>query len=273
MRAIVPAMLLALALTGCSGHSSQPQASAPRVVHSPTPTVSAPPRPAPKPTPPPAANACYRLSFDQALAPTTSAPTVSCSRLHTAATFFVGAYPQKLPVDGKQVHQLEAKVCPRRFARYVGGSVDARRLSMLRAVWFTPTVRQASHGAHWFQCAAIALRGDQTLAFLRGPLHGAILRPAVRAQYSLCGTAEPGTTAFQQRICAAPHSWRALSIVDFNPGPYPGVAQARSAGQQTCQDAGRAAASNPLSYQWSYQWPTRAQWRAGQTYGVCWAPS
>ena len=52
---------------------------------------------------------------------------------------------------------------------------------MLRAVWFTPTVAQAAKGAHWFECAAIALRGDQHLALLRGPLQG-VLGPTRRTR-------------------------------------------------------------------------------------------
>jgi len=84
---------------------------------------------------------------------------------------------------------------------------------------------------------------------------------------------ETPTAGFEQRICSAPHSWKALRTVGFRPGHYPGVAKVRGAGQQVCKDAGHAVASDPLSYRWSYQWPTLVQWRGGQTYGVCWAPS
>ena len=128
-------------------------------------------------------------------------------------------------------------------------------------------------GAHWFECAAIALRGDQTLALLSGPVQGVLTHPVSRDHYALCGTAEPGTAGFEQRICAAPHSWQALRTVVFTAGRYPGEAHVRSAGQAPCKDAGRAVASDPLDYQWSYQWPDLQQWKAGQTYGVCWAPS
>jgi hypothetical protein len=171
------------------------------------------------------------------------------------------------------VHRLESTVCPRRFAVFVGGTVDARRLSMLRTVWFAPTIRQAAKGGHWFECVAIALRDDQHLAVLRGPVKGALADPGRRDHYAVCGTADPGSAAFEQRICSSPHSWKALRTVDFPAGKYPGVARVRSAGQGPCRDAGRAVASDPLNYQWSYQWPTLRQWRTGQTYGVCWAPS
>jgi hypothetical protein len=207
------------------------------------------------------------------LAPTSDKKTAPCSGIHTAVTYYVGSYDKSLPVDGKAVHDLESAVCPRRFAAYVGGTVEDRRLTMLRPVWFTPTVEQAARGAHWFECVAIALRDEQHLALVQGPVEGALGRSDARDHYALCGTAEPGTAGFEQRICAAPHSWKALRTVDFAPGPYPGEERVRSAGQQPCQDAGADASSDPLSYRWSYQWPTLEQWRNGQTYGVCWAPS
>jgi hypothetical protein len=266
------AVASALLLTACSGSgSSEPQAVNTPVVHSPTPTPTE--TIPPKPSPPPPAHACYRLGYDEALAPTSDKKPAPCSGIHTAVTFFVGTYDKLLAVDGKAVHHLESTVCPRRFAAFVGGTVEDRRLSMLRTVWFTPTVEQAARGAHWFECVAIALRGDQNLARLPGPLPGVLGRTDGRAHYALCGTAQPGTDGFQQRICSAPHSWRALRTVPFRPGRYPGEDAVRSAGQQPCRDAGHAAASDPLNYKWSYQWPTLDQWRSGQTYGVCWAPS
>jgi hypothetical protein len=266
------AVAAVLLLSGCGGsNGSDGHAAQTPVVHSPTatPTETIPP----KPPPPPPANACYRLGYGEVLAPTSDKRPAPCSGVHTAVTFFVGSYRKALPVDGKGVHRLVSTTCPRRFAAFVGGTLDQRRLSMLRTVWFTPTVQQAARGAHWFECVAIALRGDQNLALLRGPLHGALDDAQRRAHYALCGTAEPGTPGFEQRICAAPHSWQALRTVDFAPGRYPGEDHVRSAGQQPCQDAGKAASGDPLNYRWSYQWPSLKQWRAGQTYGVCWAPS
>ena len=271
--AIGVAVALLLAACSTSGGSS-PEAADTPVVHSSTPTPTAthsPSRP-PKPPPPPRAGSCYRLGYAEVLAPTSDKKTAPCSGIHTAVTYYVGSYDKSLPVDGRAVHRLESTVCPRRFATYVGGTVEDRRLSMLRAVWFTPTVEQAARGAHWFRCVAIALQGDRRLALLRGPLLHALATSSVRDHYALCGTAEPGSVGFAQRICAAPHSWKALRTVPFAPGHYPGVDQVRSAGQQPCQDAGRAAASDPLNYRWSYTWPTLQQWRAGQTYGLCWAP-
>ena len=232
---------LAILLAACSSSSSsEPGAAETPLLHSPTPTPTE--TIPPKPPPPPPPRACYRLGYDAVLAPTVDQRPSPCERLHTAVTFFVGSYDKTQPVDGDAVHRLESSDVPPQFAEFVGGTLDDRRLSMLRTVWFTPTVAQAAKGAHWFECVAIALRGDQTLAFLRLPVLGALDRSVSRDHYALCGTAEPGDAGFEQRICASPHSWQALRTIAFTPGKYPGQDHVRSAGQQACQDAGRAVA-------------------------------
>jgi hypothetical protein len=267
---LAAAVTLALGACSDSGGSSADSGRTP-VLQSPTPTPTEtiPPTP-PKP---PRAHTCYRLGYDDALAPTRTRKPDPCTGPHTAVTFFVGQYDKSLPVDGDQVHRLESSACQRRFAAFVGGTPEVRRLSMFRTVWFTPTVEQAARGGHWFECVAIALRDDEDLALIQGPVEGVLDRTDGRDHYGLCGTAEPGSAGFEQRICAAPHSWDALRTVPFEPGPYPGVDHVRSAGDQPCKDAGADAASDPLNYRWSYQWPTLEQWRDGRTYGVCWAPS
>lgn len=272
MKGAVAAVLATLVLAGCSSSTSSSPATGPTQVLTPSSPTSSASRP-PKPDPPPPGRACYRLGYADALAPTSDKTPVPCASLHTAVSFYVGSYDRSLPVDGPRVHQLVSTQCPRRFATFAGGTLADRRLSLLRTVWFTPTVEQADLGAHWFSCVAIALRDDQHLALLRTRVEGALDTAAGRASFGLCGTAQPGTSGFAQRICAAPHAWKALQTVPFAPGRYPGTSKVREAGQTVCKDAGRAVASDPLNYRWSYQWPTLAQWKAGQTYGVCWAPS
>ncbi len=272
---LIGIVVSALALTACSGSGSSAPAAdpTPSLTSSPPSSTTPTPTPTPQPDPPPPAHACYRLGYDAALAPTNHLEPVRCSGTHSAITFFVGHFAKGLPVDGPQVHQTESRVCPRRFASFVGGSLEDRRLSLLRTVWFSPTVEQAALGARWFQCVAIALRGDQHLALLDVPVRGALDTDAGRGHYGLCATDQPGAPDFEQRICSRPHSWRSLRTVGFGPGRYPGIDTVKAAGQTPCQDAARAVATDPLNYQWSYTWPTKAQWKAGQTYGVCWAPA
>ncbi|WP_395657802.1 septum formation family protein [Nocardioides sp.] len=272
------AALAALVLTGCSG-SDEPS-SAPSPSGSPTSPSTSPASPtsAPATVPPaPLERACYALSYDEAVAPTTSEDRVSCKQPHTAVTYAVGAVDalvdgHLLAVDSDRVQAQVASTCPGRFADFVGGTVDDRRLSMLRPVWFTPTVEESDAGATWYRCDAVALATDGKLAPLAGPVEGVLDTEEGQDRYGMCGTAQPGTQDFQRVVCSQEHSWRAIAVVPFPAGDYPGEAKVKEAGQSPCQDAGAAAAADSLDYEWGYEWPTAEQWRDGQTFGRCWAP-
>jgi Septum formation len=271
---VLVAGLVAGLLAGCSGAEDDPQQPA-----SPTEsTSSAAPTPKPARTVPrPDVGACYRLEYDEAVAPTSKKKPVDCADEHTASTFHVDtidaiADGHLLAVDSRQVQDDVAAECPSRFSRFVGGTLQAQRLTMLRAVWFTPTVPQSERGADWFRCDVIALAGDQTLAPLTGKLAGVLRTPEGRTRYGICGTAEPDAEDFERVICSAPHSWRAISTFTFDSPTYPGEQRVQDVGESTCEEAGRGAADDALNFRWGYEWPTQKQWDAGQTYGLCWAP-
>lgn len=268
MRALILLVLL-LALSACGGSESPDTApsspDASPTSASPTPTPSATPTPTPEPPRPPRTGSCHRLGYDAVLSPTDESDPVPCSSQHTTATFSVG--------DVRRVQQRVATVCPQRFAAFVGGTPEDRQLSMLRPVWFTPTAEEQAAGASWFRCDVVATARDSQLALLTGPLAGILDRPEEAARYGLCGTAAPGSKDFERVICVRQHSWRAVATVPLEPGAYPGVEAARSAGDTQCEDVGADAADGALDYQWGYEWPTAAQWKAGQTYGICWVPA
>ena len=74
--------------------------------------------------------------------------------------------------------------------------------------------------------------------------------------------------------CALDHSWRAISTIPLAGGrTYPGAARVRRAGDSTCADQVRADAGLVLEFRYGWEWPTRAQWNAGQHYGYCWSPA
>lgn len=279
MRGLVAAgLLLCLPLAGCTGGGSTDAGSTPTA--SPTtgsttgsttgpPTATAAPRPADRD--------CYRLDIDTAVAPTTEAPPVDCGSRHTSMTYAVGTLDAQvgghlLAVDSDRVQAQVARSCPQRLAHFLGGEPADLQLSMLRAVWFTPTVEESDSGADWYRCDVIAVASDGELASLTGRLRGVLGTPDGRNRYGMCGTAQPGAADFTRVICSRPHSWRAISTVSIPGRKYPGEQAARAAGQQPCQDAGRDAASDALNFRWGYQWPTSQQWQAGQHYGLCWAP-
>jgi hypothetical protein len=269
----VLAIALAPALAACTVGDDAPDTT-------PTPSVTTPPPPSPTAAvaaPRPDDRACYRLDFNGAVAPTNDAKPVACDTEHTSMTYAVDTLDtvvdgHLLAVDSQRVQDQVARTCPARLADLLGGTPDDLHLSMLRAVWFTPSVEESDAGADWYRCDVIAVASDGTLAPLTGRLAGLLARPAARAPYGMCGTAEPGTAAFSRVICSDDHAWRAIRTVDFARPTYPGAGAARAAGQQPCEDAAREQASDALNFRWGYEWPTQEQWDAGQTYGLCWIP-
>jgi hypothetical protein len=238
----------------------------------PSPTEATTPAPAPR------VGECHRMTYDAAVAPTAARRSVPCDRPHTAETFSVGRLEtvvdgRLLAVDSDRVQEQVASACPERLAGFIGGTEEQRRLSMLRTVWFTPTLEQSDAGADWFRCDAVVLAEDSRLLEVEGTLEEALDTDQSRQRFGLCGTAEPGTPRFQRVACGEPHTWRALRTVDLPGDSYPGEEEASRVGETACREAARNAAPNPLDFQWGYEWPTEEQWEGGQTWGVCWVPT
>jgi hypothetical protein len=268
--AVAALAALLLMTAGCTSEGERPAATAP----------SATPPPRATPAPMPANRACHQLTYAQALAPTTDAAPVSCRGAHTSQTYAVGRLTTEVDghlvaVDSRRVQRQVRKTCPAELAPFLGGSTEQMRLSMLRPVWFTPSVEASDAGADWFRCDVIAVSGDRELAPLTGSLKRALAGSgdATPGPWGMCGTAQPGSKGFTRVPCREKHTWRALRTISLDGDTYPGEAAAKAAGQQPCRQAGRGVAKDALDYQWAYEWPTAAQWDAGQTYGICWAPS
>jgi hypothetical protein len=272
-RLVVPLLLVALATAGCTG-DDDPGAGAPT---SAGPTTAAPPTAAPPP-PRPKRLECRRLSFDEALAPADSGEIVSCKALHTGQTYAVGQLRtvvegHLVAVDSTRVQQQVGRVCPRKLAGFLGTTDDVLRLTMLRAVWFTPSLEESDAGANWYRCDVVAVAGDDRLARVRGSLERGLADAEGVAAYGMCGTAAPDDPAFRRVLCREDHTWRAIRAIDIRGRDYPGEKRVREAAQEPCEDAGREVAEDALDYEWGYEWPTAEQWAAGQTYGRCWAPA
>lgn len=275
--AAAPAVAVLLLATACSGGSGSSPDPAPADPSTSAPSPSATPPPRAEEVAAPEEGACYDLGYDDALAPTTTVRSTGCGREHTAQTFATGRLEtvvdgHLLAVDAARVRSQPEQECQERLGGFVGGTEEARRLSMLRTVWFTPTVAQSDRGAEWFRCDVIAVGADEELADLGQDLEGTLASTDGAGRYGMCGTAAPDADAFERVVCAREHTWRAISVVDLPDGDYPGAAAAREAGQAPCEDAGRDAAADPAEFEWGYEWPDAEQWAAGQTYGRCWAP-
>jgi hypothetical protein len=269
-------VLLAVLLASCSGNPSKPSGSGASAT-----TPTAEPLPTATAAPLPSSHGCYLLAYDAALMPTSSADPVDCSSKHTDRTFYVGrpdnvVNGHLLAVDSVRVTRQMATECPRRFASYVGGTTEQRRLSMLSVVWFGPTLKQSDQGQSWFRCDAIALASAGKLAPLTGKLANILGSESGRTRWGRCATGKPGTKGAVQVLCStnSGHTWRAVATLDVpsSKGAWPGTKKATSAGAG-CEDRVRNHAKDPLSFTWGYEPPTEAQWKTGQHYGFCWSPT
>lgn len=270
--ALLLTLTLAVSTAGCSGDDGAGDGTTPTGA----PTTTAPPTAAPAPERPRLLE-CRQLTFDEALAPTDSDRIVDCKAPHTGQTYAVGRLRtvvdgHLLAVDSARVQQQVARACPKDLPAFLGTTDEALRLSMLRAVWFTPSLEQSDAGADWYRCDVVAVGGDDRLARISGSLERALDDEAGRDPYGMCGTAAPDDPAFERVLCRDDHTWRAIRVVDLPGKAYPGEKRAREAGQAPCEDAGREVAEDALDYEWGYEWPSREQWAAGQNYGRCWAP-
>jgi hypothetical protein len=250
---------------GCSGDDPEATPSSP----APT-TVAAPP-------PAPPARACYDLDFEAAAKPTNDARPVSCRSPHTTVTIHVGTIRpvvdgHLLAVDSDTAQAQVARRCRATYAAHVGGTVEARRLSRFTVVWFTPTLAQSDDGALWFRCDLVALAGHDRLAQLPGRARGVLDARDALDRFGTCGTTSPASKRFQRVICSRRHSWRARATVAVPRGSAYLDKHAGAVADAACHDVEARLAGDILKLKWSFEWPTREQWDAGQRYGICWTP-
>jgi hypothetical protein len=266
--AVVLAALVAT-VTACS--SDQPAArkssSTPSATATPTATVPAAPP----------AHACYDLAFSEAVAPTSTKAPVPCTAPHTAVTIRVGTIRpvvdgHLLAVDSDTVQRQVADRCRAALAAHVGGDEETRRLSRLTVVWFSPSLAESDRGAVWFRCDLVALAGHDQLAPLPRSTRNLLAADGALDRFGTCGTASPSAKKFQRVICSRPHSWRARATIDLPAHAKYLDKTAGAAADSSCHDTEAGLASDSLRLRWSFEWPSRDQWRAGQRYGYCWTP-
>lgn len=254
---------LALALVGlvaCDDSSSEP-----------TTTPSTGPAAAPP------VRGCYLLAVADGLQLSNSAPRVPCTARHTSVTVAVGrigkdARGTLVPLESAAAQRRIARTCTAKVDVYVGGTIETRRLSRVQAVWFSPTAEQLGTGARWFRCDLVVAKNQTAFANLPSRTRGLLDRPGARTRYGTCGTAAPGAAGFRRVTCAAAHTWKARATISLPSGAsYLGRNAARHADER-CRDVEARRAVRSTRLRWSFEWPTKAQWAAGQRYGLCWTP-
>lgn len=276
VRAIAPLAALLL-LGGCSGLDPLGDPSTPTTsstTSSTTSTAAPTATSAPTPSQPhPKVGECRAFGLKAAVAPVPQARPRPCRRQHTAQTFLVGRLDlvqggHRLAVDSPAVQARPAGRCHARLARHLGADPRQLRLTMAQAVWFTPSIGDATVGADWFRCDVVVVAASGELL----PLPRRTAGMGTPDRIAMCATAEPGTSGFTRVVCSRRHSWRAVSTVDLAGRGVPGPQTAAARMEGPCRAAARARAGDPLDFEWAQESPTRAQWEAGQRYGICWVP-
>jgi hypothetical protein len=256
-------LVLVSALAACS--SGDP-GSTPK----PEPNVSvssAPPAPAS-----PKVSSCHRLSFTAAAEPVDTSAPVPCGSTHTSVTTKVGQLAplvdgHLLAVDARTVQAKLAKACPPTLGPYVGGDQSTQRLSRFKIVWFSPTVEQADAGANWFRCDVVGLRSDDRLLTLPAKMKNVLDAPGALDRFGTCGTTDPAARGFAAVACSVRHTWRAVDVIDL-PVDARYLDKAASAqAESACKGTASDRANGALKFEYSFVWPARAEWAAGQRYG------
>ena len=136
----------------------------------------------------------------------------------------------------------------------------------------TPSAEQVDAGAAWFRCDVVGLAAANQLIPLPRRMKGALNRSDAPDRFGTCGTQAPGKRGFERVVCRRKHAWRAVDTVAIDGSARYLGAAASAAGDARCKDVAAARANGALKYTWSFEWPTRDQWKAGQRYGYCWIP-
>ncbi|MGO4256274.1 septum formation family protein [Marmoricola sp. RAF53] len=276
--AAAAAALAALtAVSGCAGDGPGNSPGDAATTPAGSPAGSATQETATTPPPAPSATACYDLAFSAVLEPTSDTAPVPCTGPHTTRTVHVGRLDlvvdgHLLAVDSARVQEQVATTCRARVADHLGGSEATRRLSRFEALWFSPTLAESDAGATWFRCDLGLVTRPDTLGTLPARTRGVLDDPKSLDRYGTCGTRSPAATGFRRVTCGQPHTWRARAALDLPAGAkYLGKAATADADSR-CRDIDAKIAADNLRLKWSFEWPTKAQWDAGQRYGLCWTP-
>jgi hypothetical protein len=253
-RLVVPLMTAVLGLTGCGGHSGQPEADS---------------------TQAPNIGACRMLSPDDVAAPSNATETVPCSRAHTAETYAAGPLPGRFAqasYDDPDLAAYAYRTCSRRFIRFTGADESLAMRTILSWAWFRPSQAAWDAGARWYRCDVIG-GGDQTRQYVDLPAEtkGLLLgRPD--DTWMVC--AQGATVSGSVKVpCSDKHDWRAVTtIVLGEPGDaYPGDSVVQVRTRDFCSKSVGAFLDYPVDYDFGYSWFHRSEWQAGNRRSVCWA--
>jgi len=262
-------------LTGGQPTPTTTETSAPTpTATTPEPTTTRPPEPQ---GPVPAAGQCRRLSRGEALLGVALRPgeRVPCRADHNGQTYFVGklskvARKAALRGNRNRVYAQESQRCRRELVDWLGGDGSDLAQSQFGFVVGVPSAEDLAAGARWARCDAIVNRTGRALLSLPRDTKRA-LAGGVPDRFRVCakGDIEQAKTV----VCTLPHRWRGVSALRLGAADarFPGGNVLSARMRSTCETQVRSYLGTTAAFSYGWIRPTKASWRLGGRYGVCFA--
>lgn len=277
---VVAALLVTVTACGSAKDLAEPAPPGPPT----SPSSTAPPSAAsPTPTPGPAVTApdagdCRSLEPRDLVTrvTTTAAGPVTCAAKHNSQTYAVRSLKgglREAVTQGSEdrVFQAARGFCDRRLRRWLGAGASTVERSQFAFVVGVPSGADVAAGADWVRCDVYLRNGLSNALELPRSTKGALNGPKSDDYHSCVRgkiAAASGTVPCYKR-----HRWRSVSSVELG-GPaknYPGTGKVRGIVEQECGRDVRDYLDTRDSFRYGYILPTRATWKRGERYGVCFA--
>ena len=224
----------------------------------------------------PTVGACRMLTPDDIAQPDNGSETVGCCEEHTAETFAVGTFPEKLArgtdVEDPKLGAFIYENCSKKFESFLGGDESTVMRSMLTWAWFRPTEEAWEQGARWYRCDAVGgTENSEDLRALPKTAKGLLTGPPPD-EWMTCADGE--TVAGSEKVpCSEPHAWRAVTTIKVGreEDPYPGDRLVEVRTRDFCSDSVGAWMNYPVDYEFGYTFFREGEWKAGNRRSICWA--
>ena len=224
---------------------------------------------------------CRRLTMADIEPPTNDDSPVPCRKRHTAVTYHVGEWPEKLVekargVGDRRLRNYVIRRCDRAWRRTVGGTREIWATSIVSWAWYRPTKAQFDDGATWFRCDVVAGSYTSRLEPLPRRVDG-LLDGKIPDRYRACWTKvfsdKPNVDEGELTSCARKHKQRAVGIVRIGKPnePYPGERKTFQRSNRLCGKVVAQWRGNPKPGNYGLQWPRRHHWQEGDRHATCWA--